>query len=45
MQETEERFSLEELNREMEPLFSGEPVNVAEWAENLAKKYREQKQA
>ena len=42
MDEMEERLSLEEINRDLEPMLSGEQVNVAEWAENVAKKYREQ---
>ena len=42
MDEMEERFSLEEINRDLEPMLSGEQVNVAEGAENVAKKYREQ---
>ena len=42
MDEMEERFSLEEINRDLEPMLSGEQVNVAEGLENVAKKYREQ---
>ena len=43
MREKEEVFSLEEINREMEPLLADKSLTVSEWMKQLAKKEQERK--